>query len=93
MIIHIMIGILIATGFWLVYINAQKNELRFSWWQWALTIIGLVYAAFVLEVIAGFLSEGVPRGALVNGMLTGIPGLIYITLVYRFVLKSLKPTS
>jgi len=93
MIIQLIIGILVTAGFFLLLNKLRQREIKLTWWQWIAVVIGFLYVIFVLEVIVGFISEGVPRGALVNGMLTGIPGLIYVTLVYRFVLKSLKPTS
>jgi hypothetical protein len=92
MIIHLLIGIVVTTAFFLFFNKLKDKEVNLKWWQWAAIMIGFLYAIFVLEVIVGFINEGVPRGALVNGMLTGIPGLIYATLVYRFVLKSLKAT-
>jgi len=93
MIIQLIIGILVTTGFFLLVNKLRQLEMKLKWWQWAAALVGFLYAIFVFEVIVGFINEGAPRGALVNGMLTGIPGLIYVTLVYRFVLKSLKPTS
>ena len=90
MIIHLLIGIVVTTGFFLFFNKLQEQEKKLKWWQWATIVIGFLYAIFVIEVVVGFISEGVPRGALINGMLTGIPGLIYATLVYRFVLKSPK---
>ena len=93
MIIQLLIGILVTTGFFLLFNKLQGKKTKLKWWQWTTIVIGFLYAIFVLEVIVGFIGEGVPRGALVNGMLTGIPGLIYATLVYRFALKSPKITS
>jgi len=93
MIIQLIIGILVTAGFFLLVNKLRQQEMKLKWWQWGAVLIGFLYTIFVLEVVVGFISEGAPRGALVNGMLTGIPGLIYFTLVYRFVLQPRRTTS
>lgn len=85
MLMHLVIGAVVAAALFVLVQFVQKNNLVISWWQWLLTILGLLYAVFVLEVIAGFLGEGVPQAALVMGLMTGMVAVIWGVLLGRFV--------
>jgi len=85
MIIHLLIGALAATVMVWLYTSTQKHAISVAWWQWGLTVLGLFYAVFVLEVIVGFLGEGAPQAALVMGLLTGIIAIVWGVLLKRFV--------
>lgn len=85
MIIHIVLGAGAATMLFSLYNFSQKNALKIPWWQWVLSILGVIYALFVLEVIVGFLGEGAPQAALIMGLLTGIVAIIWGVLLKRFV--------
>ena len=85
MIVHLLIGALAATGLLLLVDYARKNDLTLKWWHWLLTVLGILYAVFVLELIVGFFSEGVPQAALVMGGMTGIVGVVWGVLLKRFV--------
>jgi hypothetical protein len=85
MIVHLVIGAVAAAALFVLVQFVQKNDLVISWWQWLLTVLGLLYVVFVLEVIAGFLGEGVPQAALVMGLMTGMVAVIWGVLLGRFV--------
>lgn len=87
MIIHLLIGALAMAGFFLLADYIRKNEMKLAWWHWALTLLGILYTAFVVEVIVGFLGEGAPQAALVMGLITGIVAIIWGVLLRRFVFK------
>ena len=87
MIIHLIIGALAMAGIFLLVDYARKNEMKLNWWQWLLTVLGILYTVFVLELIVGFLGEGVPQAALVMGLMTGILAVVWGVLLRRFVFK------
>lgn len=87
MLIHLLIGALAMAALFFLFNYAQSNELQLKWWHWLLTVFGVLYAVFVLELIAGFLGEGAPRAALVMGLITGIIAVIWGVLLGRFVFK------
>jgi len=66
-------------------LHARKKSLHIAWWQWMLTILGLVYSGFVLEVIISFLEEGAVRAALVMGLILGFIAIVWAVLLGRFV--------
>jgi len=84
---HFLVGVCATAALWSLAIFVRRNQLRVNWWQWVLTVLGLAYAVFVIEVIVGFLAEGEPRAALVMGILTGIVAVIWAVLLGRFVFK------
>ncbi len=82
---HLLIGAVIAAGFFLLLNKIKKHNMRLTWWQWILTILGFLYTTFVLELINSFLSEGAPRAALVMGIITGFIAVVWGVLLGRFV--------
>ena len=87
MIIQLLIGVLAMGGMLLLVDYARKHQLPLKWWHWTLTVLGVLYAVFVLEVIVGFLGEGAPQAALVMGLITGVIAVIWGVLLRRFVFK------
>jgi len=85
MIAHLLIGALAMAVLFFLADYARKNEIALKWWHWVLTILGIIYAVFVLELIVGFLGEGAPQAALVMGLVTGIVAIIWAVLLGRFV--------
>ncbi len=85
---HLVIGSLLTAIFILLILRARKKHLRITWWQWVLTLLGLVYAGFVLEVIVSFLEEGAERAALVMGIILGFIAILWAVLLGRFVFAS-----
>jgi len=83
--IHIIIGMLSMAGFLLIVNYTKNNHLQVRWWQWVVTVMGFFYAIFVLEAVVSFLKEGIPRGALVMGVLMGFIAVIWGVLLARFV--------
>jgi hypothetical protein len=83
--VHFLVGVCVTAALWSLAIFVRRNQLHVNWWQWVLTVLGLAYAVFVVEVIVGFLSEGEPRAALVMGILLGIFAVIWAVLLGRFV--------
>lgn len=82
---HLIIGSILTTIFISLILLARKKNLRISWWQWTLTVLGLLYVGFVLEVIVSFLEEGAARAALVMGLSLGFIAIVWAVLLGRFV--------
>ena len=90
---HLIIGSFLTVIFILLVTDARRKNLQISWWKWLLTILGLVYAGFVLEVIVSFLEEGAERAALVMGLMLGFIAIVWAVLLGRFVFARRKPKS
>jgi len=82
---HLIIGSILTAIFILLIFHARKKQFRISWLQWMLTILGLLYTGFVLEVIVSFLEEGAERAALVMGLALGFIAIVWAVLLCRFV--------
>ena len=87
---HLVIGAVGMAALFLLKTYVQNKGISINWWQWLLTILGLLYAVFVVELIYGFLAEGEPQAALVMGMVTGIVAVIWGILLSRFVFKAVE---
>ena len=84
-IVHLLIGGLAMAALLLLINFVQKNDLHLKWWHWVVTILCILYAVFVVELIVGFLAEGAPQAALIMGIITGIVAIIWAVLLGRFV--------
>ena len=82
---HIIIGALLTAVFISLILLTRKKNLQPTWWQWILTVLGLLYAGFVLEIIVSFLEEGAERAALVMGLALGFIAIVWAVLLGRFV--------
>lgn len=87
MILHLLFGALAMAGILSLFDYARKNKIEPKWWHWLLTVLCIVYTVFVLELIVGFLGEGSPQAALVNGLITGFVAVVWAVLLRRFVFK------
>ncbi len=89
--IHFIIGVAATVLFWWLMHFSQKKDIHLSHWKKALTVGGILYAVFVMEVIVGFIHEQELKAALVMGSTTGIFAVIWGVVLYRFVFsKQLK---
>mgnify|MGYP006935334785 CR=1 FL=1 len=87
---HLVIGAVGMAALFLLKTYVQNKGISINWWQWLLTILGLLYAVFVVELIYGFLAEGEPQAALVMGLVTGIVAVIWGVLLSRFTFKAVE---
>ena len=85
--VQFFLGVCATAVLWMLAAYVRRTRLCVNWWQWTLTVLGLAYAVFVIEVIIAFLGEGEPRAALVMGILAGIFAVIWAVLLGRFVFK------
>ena len=82
---ELFIGAVAAMGLFLLVLMARSRAIPVRWWQWVLTVLCLIYAVFVAEIIISFLREGTPKGAVVTGTLLGFPAAVWAVLLGRFV--------
>jgi len=85
MLIQLLIGALVVAALWILFNYVSKRGIKILWWQWGITALGVLYAAFVVEVIVAFIQEGLLQGALVMGLATGIVAVVWGVLLSRFV--------
>ena len=61
--VHLLIGGLAAVGLFLLTTFLRAREVRLKWWHWGLTLLGLAYVVFVLEMIAASLFYGASQAS------------------------------
>ena len=81
---ELFVGAAVAAGFFAVAHYASIRQIKISWWQWLLTVLGFIYVVFVLEVIISFLREGSTKAAMVNGAILGFIAVVWAVLLGRF---------
>jgi hypothetical protein len=83
--LNIIFGALTIGLLWFLVNFVNSRSLKIAWWQWVLTILGLVYLVFVLASVSTLIVEGAPQAALVIGGIFGFIAVIWGVLVGRFV--------
>ena len=84
---ELIIGAGAATAFLVLLRLVRTRGLSVTWWQWGLTVSGLLYTVLVLEVVVSFMREGTPKGAAVMGTLMGFVAVVWAVLLGRFVFR------
>jgi hypothetical protein len=83
--VHVLIGALFVAALWAIVGAARNKGRKVSWGGWLLTVLGLVYAAFVAEVIASLVIEDSGQAALVIGGAMALIAVIWGVLMGRLV--------
>lgn len=84
---ELIIGAGAAGSLILLFGYVRRRAIPVRWWEWVLTLLGLLYGVFVLEVMVEFLREGTHKGAVVMGTLMGFPAVVWAVLLGRFVFR------
>lgn len=79
------IGALFASAIFMLTGYIRRNSIRMNPLKWIFSAGFMLYTVFVAEVIASFLAEGTPKGAVVNGTILGFIAIIWGALLYRHV--------
>jgi hypothetical protein len=90
---ELIIGAFAATGFILLTRHVRLQNLPITWWQWGITLLGFIYAVFVLEVVVSFLREGTLKGAAVMGTLLGFFAVVWGVVLGRTVFAAKIPAE
>jgi len=77
-------------GLLLTIAYSRKQALILTWWQWLITVLGFIYATFILEMIAAFIKEGAPKAALITGITFGFLAIVWGVLLARFIFSKQK---
>lgn len=85
--IHILFGIICACILFLIIHYSKRRNITVKTWHWIVIVLEIFYILFVLELIAGFIEEGSPKGAVVMGSIFGLIAIIGAVLIWRFILK------
>ena len=84
----LLLGAIAAATLFLLLRFAQRRQLSVVWWQWALTVLNIMYTVFVIKVILSFLEEGMAKGAIVIGSIMGFGAVVWAVLLLRFVFSA-----
>lgn len=87
---ELAVGASAAAAFVLLVHLARSRGLTLSGWQWALSVLAILYWVFVLETVLSFLREGTPKGAVVMGTILGFVGVVWVVLLGRLVFSRRK---
>lgn len=85
--IHLLIGLLAATGFFLLFSHATKHSWQLKGWHWVFTVLIVAYLVFSVEAIYSLLAEGAGNAAIVTAIVLGLPAAIAIALLIRYVFQ------
>ena len=82
---NLILGGLTVAGFFLLFNYTQQQGLKLNWWQWLLTVLGLLMALFTVASVVDLIGEGAGQAALVMGVIFGVITVVWGVLLGRFV--------
>ncbi|MCF7635324.1 MAG: reductive dehalogenase membrane-bound subunit [Dehalococcoides mccartyi] len=85
-IIGIIIGIVVTVLLWLL----KRNNSKLTWYEWLVGLIGLAFLLFALQNFFGSLAELMPDSANMFLLLTGLPGLVLLAVVWQLAIRRAK---
>ncbi|MDT8402106.1 MAG: hypothetical protein RQ743_10455 [Bacteroidales bacterium] len=84
--LHLFTGVISTSLLFLVILFARSRNKKFTALNWFFIIAEIIYLAFIIELVAGFIEEGAPQAALVIGSIFGSVAVIGAVLVLRFII-------
>ena len=85
---NVIVGALAMAAVWLASSHSRNQGIQLGIGKWILTVLVIFYWVFVILMGLGFLDEGAGQAALVMCLITGVPGVVFVVLLKRFVLVS-----
>jgi len=84
--IGILVGALILELLWLM----KRNNFNLTWYEWLIGAIGLLMLLFTIQNYFGSLAEVEPKAASMFLLVTGLPSLILLALVWQLAVRRAK---
>lgn len=84
--LHLLTGVFCTSLVFSIVLYASSRNKRFTVFNWVLIMAVILYLAFIIEMIAGFIEEGAPQAALVMGSIFGSVAVIGAVLVSRLII-------
>ena len=91
--INLLIGALAMATLLLGVDYARRQRIYVGWWQWFLAVLAVIYSTFVVLLAIEFLKEGATQAALVMSLIMGVPAVIFVVLLVRFVFGRMQKTA
>ncbi len=84
---NMFFGAVAMLGFVYLVKYTKDNSLTINWWQWLLTVLGILLAIITVTSIITLLAENEASGARFVGLVFGVLTVIWGVLLGRFVFK------
>ncbi|MEQ4489147.1 MAG: dehalogenase [Dehalococcoides mccartyi] len=84
--IGILVGALVVGLIWLM----KRNNFSLTWYEWLISAIGLSLLLFTIQNYFGSLAEIEPKAASMFLLVTGLPSLILLALVWQLAFRRVK---
>jgi len=80
---YLLAGFLLGGSLVYVWQTFQKMSIKFIWYEWVLTILGILIFVFMFQTFIASLEEGQTRAAWMSLIFFGIPVILIVVGVTR----------
>ena len=91
--INLLVGALAMATLLLGVDYARQQKICVGWWQRLLAVLAVIYSTFVVLLVIEFLKEGATQAALIMSLIMGVPAVIFVVLLVRFVFGHTQKTA
>jgi hypothetical protein len=84
---YVLIGFVMGGGLVYLQVKLKEMNLKFVWYEWVLTVVGILLFIFLGQTFIASFNEFEPRAAWMSLIFMGFPIVIVGVIVYRSVQK------
>jgi hypothetical protein len=85
-------GIVLGVALLGLVVWMRNKKMFFTWYEWLIGIVGLLLLLFTIQNFFGSLVELENTAAWMFLLVTGLPGLLFLGIVYGLVLRRQRAT-
>jgi hypothetical protein len=86
----LIIGLILGVSFLGLVMGLRTRKISLSWYEWVIGVLGLGLLLFTIQNYFGSLAEVEPKAANMFLLVTGLPSLILLALVWQLVIRRAK---
>jgi len=84
---YVLIGFVMGGGLVYLQVKLKEMDLKLIWYEWTLTIVGVLLFMFLGQTFVASFGEFEPRAAWMSLLFMGLPIVLIGAVVYRSVQK------
>ncbi|ACZ61260.1 hypothetical protein [Dehalococcoides mccartyi] len=89
---NLLVGILLGAVILMVFYWIRSKHYKLTWYEWVIGILGALLLLFTIQNFLGSFAELQTLAAYLFLLVTGLPSLIMLAVVWQLVVRRAKKT-